>query len=594
MPTSTHSSSGKNLIYVSIYKNCDDALLFWRTKVDGKWDDAIPGCLGFSLQRQRKDKNGNWKDTEILRNRVGFVKQEIPKDQEEINFVTEPSTIWPFQRYDWTDHGANNGQTVRYQVVAVGSPASGKPGKKELPEIANSGWTDAIEISGETKDGRFAAYFNRGNVMSQYIARIMRNEKLTKKQLKEKTKELEEPIRRFLSGELRTCLLALLDEAINDVNLEFYTALYELSDVELIDRLIKLRGRAHVILANGSDKKADGNKDARRDLKKVKVDVINRMLGSKGLGHNKFAVIYNTQTGKAVKCWTGSTNWSSSGLCTQLNNGILINDSKIAEVFSKHWDDLAEAKDAFPKSLVSENDKSPIKVGGTDIWFTRMTNPKKKEKEIGIDLRGLVKVVESAKEMILYVMFQPGSQPLTAILQKMDQIYVKGVVSTLIANNVEAFKLQNIDVTSKEYTSALIQPDGVQEDFAGWLKEITRREFLFPNQAPGIGHAITHAKMIVIDPFTENCKVVTGSHNFSKAASENNDENFVVIHGDRELAEFYSVACLATYEHYRYRAYLKDKKEKGEEPWSHLSDDPKWQDSYLNMRLISQLKLWVR
>jgi phosphatidylserine/phosphatidylglycerophosphate/cardiolipin synthase-like enzyme len=389
-------------------------------------------------------------------------------------------------------------------------------------------------------------------------------------------------------------MLRLLDEAIEDVHLDFYAALYELTDPELIQRLVQLRGRAHVVLANGSNKKGDGNSEARKTLKKAKVDVRDRMLGSKGLGHNKFALLYNHQTGKATKCWTGSTNWSASGLCTQLNNGLLINDPKIAEIYSRQWDLLAEAGDAFTETLLSENNQSPKKAGDASVWFTRMSNPEKKDKNPGTDLKGLVKLIEGAKEMILYVMFQPGPQPLVSILLKMRELYVKGVISTLIATNEEVFHLQNIDTTSKEYHNALIQPDGIGEDFGYWLKEVTRREFLYPNQAPGIGHAITHAKMFVIDPFTDHCKVVTGSHNFSKSASEANDENFIVIEGNRELAEFYSVACLSTYEHYRYRAYLKDKKERGEEPWSHLDATPQWQGRYLSKRLISQLKLWVR
>jgi phosphatidylserine/phosphatidylglycerophosphate/cardiolipin synthase-like enzyme len=45
--------------------------------------------------------------------------------------------------------------------------------------------------------------------------------------------------------------------------------------------------------------------------------------------------------------------------------------------------------------------------------------------------------------------------------------------------------------------------------------------------------------MIVIDPAGLNCKVITGSHNFSKAASVQNDENSVVIEGNGELAEAY-------------------------------------------------------
>ncbi len=594
MPVKSHKKSGVNEIYLSVYKNCDDALLFWRTRVSGKWDTAINNCIGFSIERQRLDKNGEWKETEILRNRVGFTNTKITDEQAKEEDLTRPSDIWPFQRYNWTDHGANNGETVRYRVVAVAKPASGKLGKSKLQPIAESGWTEEIEITGSTDGGLYEAYFNRGNVMSQYIARIMRQEGWDKMDLKENIKEYEEPVRRFLAGELRTVILNMLDEVIEDVNLEFYAALYELTDNELIDKLKLLRGRGHIVLSNGSDEKGDGNKTARAALKKAKVDVRDRLLEGKGLGHNKFAVIYNNKTGKATKCFTGSTNWSSSGLCTQLNNGIMINDPKIAAAFSDQWDRLADAGGSFTDELVNANDKSPRTVGNADIWFTRMRNPEKKEKKKGPDLKAVMKLVSEAKQMILYVFFQPGPEPLATMLTKAATISVKGVVSTLIPSNREAFTLQDIDTNSREYTTALIQPDGIGEDFGSWLKEVTRKEFLSRPDSPAMGHAITHAKMIVIDPFTDDSKVITGSHNYSKAASEDNDENFVVIHGSRELAEAYAVACLSTYEHYRYRAYVKDKFDKGEKPWSHLSTETEWQERYLNKQLISQLKLWVK
>lgn len=94
-----------------------------------------------------------------------------------------------------------------------------------------------------------------------------------------------------------------------------------------------------------------------------------------------------------------------------------------------------------------------------------------------------------------------------------------------------------------------------------------------------------------IDPFSDACKVVTGSHNFSGSASEQND-NFVVVHGNRSLAEAYSVACLATYEHYSWRAYVKRQFDRGKGPWSHLSDDPAWQGRHLSASRKKHLAVW--
>jgi phosphatidylserine/phosphatidylglycerophosphate/cardiolipin synthase-like enzyme len=84
---------------------------------------------------------------------------------------------------------------------------------------------------------------------------------------------------------------------------------------------------------------------------------------------------------------------------------------------------------------------------------------------------------------------------------------------------------------------------------AGWAVETTRSQFL-----GSIGHAIIHSKVLVVDPFSDEPTVVTGSHNFSPTASKRNDENFIVVRGDRRLAEAYAVNIDSAWRHYAGRA----------------------------------------
>ena len=80
---------------------------------------------------------------------------------------------------------------------------------------------------------------------------------------------------------------------------------------------------------------------------------------------------------------------------------------------------------------------------------------------------------------------------------------------------------------------------------AGWAAETTRRQF-----RNTIGFAIIHSKVLVVDPFSSDPMVVTGSHNFSISASSKNDENFIVVRGDRALAEAYAVNIESAWRHY--------------------------------------------
>ena len=47
---------------------------------------------------------------------------------------------------------------------------------------------------------------------------------------------------------------------------------------------------------------------------------------------------------------------------------------------------------------------------------------------------------------------------------------------------------------------------------------------------------------------------MTGSHNFSLSASEENDENFIVVRGDRARAEAYAVNIQSAWRQYVGRA----------------------------------------
>ena len=70
--------------------------------------------------------------------------------------------------------------------------------------------------------------------------------------------------------------------------------------------------------------------------------------------------------------------------------------------------------------------------------------------------------------------------------------------------------------------------------------------------------------------------VVTGSHNFSRAASSKNDENLVIVRGNKQLARAYATHVMSVYQHYRYRSYIREMEAEGKTPWSYLDDNDQW------------------
>ncbi|WP_162846947.1 phospholipase D-like domain-containing protein [Mucilaginibacter gracilis] len=72
-----------------------------------------------------------------------------------------------------------------------------------------------------------------------------------------------------------------------------------------------------------------------------------------------------------------------------------------------------------------------------------------------------------------------------------------------------------------------------------------------------------HTKYLLKDPLSEVPVVVTGSANFSKAATDTNDENMIIIKGNRRVADIYFTEFLRLFNHYYFRWIVEKLAESG-------------------------------
>ena len=86
---------------------------------------------------------------------------------------------------------------------------------------------------------------------------------------------------------------------------------------------------------------------------------------------------------------------------------------------------------------------------------------------------------------------------------------------------------------------------------------------------------------MIIDPLGEDPLVITGSANFSDASTRKNDENMLVIRGDRRVADIYLSEFMRLFNHFQFRGLVRARRTTGpESARSFLVPDDSWKDRY--------------
>lgn len=573
-------NSGKIL---ALHSN-DVVFLVWR------YSKEIDNCLGFSVRR-REAKRGNGKYA-ALPAWVGW------QGGNNANWKAQTTDVWPVQKFSWRDFTAEPGKTYQYQVV----PMVGTPGKL----LAVDALAIESEVIAVTPDAgeNIAAYFNNGILSTQHVSHLIppgASGAPSSSSLLAHIKKPGDSLRNQLAGQIIEALKALLDNAKEGDTC--YCALYEVNDPELIQALIQTKANVELILSEAGTNDAT-DQDSRRQLHKANgVTVIDRMLDpSKHIGHNKFVVHVDSKN-KPQAVLTGSTNWTYTALCAQSNNASIISDPEIAAIYMDYWNRLkqdTEEAGKDPKALQSQefrhDNNRARESGAVTIWFSPNTKGTTKGKATPGDMSEVFNAIAGAKKGILFLEFEPGTPSVLDKIKEVEsdnpQLFVRGAATD--AKAIGKFDDKNPIETGLYHRSTTGEPDLVDEtgvaateikdEFGYWKRELLK-------SSPG-AHAIIHDKIVVIDPLSDDCVVIFGSHNQGYKASYCNDENLLIVRGNKELARAYTTHVMDVYDHYRWRYLVQQQKDNA---WTGLQTTPAWQDRYFQPSSMSyqELNFWL-
>ncbi|HZR33998.1 MAG TPA: phospholipase D-like domain-containing protein [Nevskia sp.] len=553
-------------IEIRAYVNSDSATVVWRT------DARIPNCLGFALHRRATDAQGKVTET-VLENRIGFAGDPNAKPGSHAS-----SEQWPIQRFIWNDYAAAGAGSVSYRAVA----RVGTPGK--LADGPASGWSTPCSVGTGSTPG-FSAYFNRGMIASQWVARALQAQQAggPAAALKQDIADPANPLRQDLGGVLRTALLELLAKS-NAAGETIYLALYELNDPELLAAMQAYGKRCNLLLGSGAFKSPskDENADIRQKLKAAgKINIYDRIVGGKHFAHNKFVVFCDKQ-GKPQRAWTGSTNWTVTGLCTQVNNGILVDSPDLAAAYLRRWNTLKAAGDGYPPE-VAQQGSTPAQaaLGGATMtaWNVPVLNL--------VDLADARRLIQGARQGVLFLFFNPGPKGtlLNDILAlQQDNLFIHGVVNQDPGGKTPILTLHDRGTPIDAAPEAVV-PAPIADQMQSWFGDEYRGNMV-----------MIHSKVVLIDPFGPHPVLMTGSHNLGPKASGFNDDNLLIVENAPGLAAEYAVNMLGVFDHYKFRASqhvaAPAKGAKAAAAYKGLAATDAWQDGYYQAARKREIDFW--
>ncbi len=226
-----------------------------------------------------------------------------------------------------------------------------------------------------------------------------------------------------------------------------------------------------------------------------------------GLMHNKFVII---DANNADSSWviSGGTNWTNNQLFDDFNNLILIQDQSLAKAYEIEFEEMWGSNSLIPDQLNAKF--GPNKSDNTPHEF-----------------------LINGKRVELY--FSPSDQTTNKIITAIESTDNDAHFGTLVfTKNELAWALEDVFNNDSEVTGIIeqINTQGSEYEYLLDLGIDVRSHMGVSGQF--------HHKYCVIDQAetTSDPLVITGSHNWSSAAENKNDENTLIIH-DANIANQY-------------------------------------------------------
>ena len=510
----------------------------------------LDGLLGFSLfkRNERTGKEGWIPGFKVFPPKPG--EQPPPRGQ------LVSSEEHPIQGFLWGDYTTGAATEYTYTVVANGGAPHALVPRGEV----------SVKVTTEQGAGaRHAVFFNRGAAASQAYARKFQNKR---------PDDVGPEAFKWLSRGLEDALLAFIAQATDD-RYSLRAAVYEFSYEPVLDALKAAVDRG-VDVSIIYDCKTGSTKPGARNAAAVQKAGLEdyckkRTKNNSYIAHNKFIVLL--KDGQPEQVWTGSTNITEGGIFGHSNVGHAMRDPGVAQAFFDYWTELNRDPDA--KALRKWADRnSPLPVDMDTPGITPVFSP-----------RGSLQALELYRDAMdaaqegVFLTAAFGVNPLFQAVLAEDKPYLRYLL--LEREDAADPDKPNVELYQRDRENLVAVGSYLNETvLEKWIREKFNEEEL-----TGLNTHVRfiHTKYMLVDPLSESPIVITGSANFSNASTKNNDENMVVIRGDKRVADIYLGEFMRLFAHYRFRWFAQQAPAPPVAPQRlYLREDDSWTASYYN------------
>jgi len=501
----------------------------------------MKNLLGFHAEKEYTKNNGQHVRVTVMGFKVFKERVENPI----------PGGLYstydnPIQSFVWEDFSAYPNSNYTYHFTPL----------FDDPMNIRRGQTVSVKVKTEQswKANDHSIFFNRGVASSQDYAMKFGND----------NPDNRVGAYEWLSRGLKEAIIAFIKQAKNGDAI--YACFYEFRNDEILTAL-KEAAEAGVSLHIIYDAKDNQHIDSDsgnlvKSFPKVEneeaiiiaglqqpgnVELIPRDRNKSYISHNKFMIYEKAGQLKAV--WTGSTNISKGGIFGQANVGHSIDDSQVATQFKTYWDlvksqppsgDLKTQNEIIQPNLLNISD---IQKGVTCLFSPRKT----------VDmLKFYADLLDSSTSCsCITLAFNVDEFFQTALS---DNTTSSPLTFLLLERNDE-------DISDYIYQYHVVKAVGSyigENQLYKWVRETSTNSLQLNTHVMFI-----HTKFMLRDPLGADPIVVTGSANFSRASTDTNDENMLIIRGSQRVADIYFTEFLRFFNHYYFRWVVKKMSEEG-------------------------------